>query len=162
MGKYSQIIEGKVYAKSLVKFKHSTNKAGESVTPSEPASKIALAFKRNGLLMFKPLRDIKDKAMGNIYYSCLVNKMNCLFILVKTPFYTKIDKNGKPTDKWTRFDIKSYKKAFDLYKKNTPSPSQDDFQVTFSNNVKEEESQEENKEKDSKSHSSSEKKNLAE
>lgn len=162
MGKYSQIIEGKVYPKTLVKFKHSTNKAGESIQEKPAAQKIALAFRSNGLLLFKPLKNLKDREMGNIYYSCLVNKTNCVFSLGKAPFFTKIDKNGKPTDKWTKFnDIKSYRKAFELYKKNTQTPNQDDFQVTFSN-IDKKESQEESQEKKAKSNSSSEKKNLAE
>jgi hypothetical protein len=154
MGKFSQIIEGKVYPKSLVRFKHSTNKAGETVTEKTPVSKIALAFKSNGLLLFKPLRNVRDKEMGNISYTCLIEKTNCVFSLGKAPFFTKIDKNGKPTDKWTKFsDLKTYRKAFELYKKNVQTPKQDDFAVTFLL-----EKEKDNKEEDTKSQSKAEKK----
>lgn len=161
MGKYFQVIDGKTYASVLTKFKHSLNKAGEKIMPIHDNKNINLSIKNNKILFFQPLKEIKGKDSKKVVYSSTIEKMNCRFILHKGEFYGKIDKNGKPSEKWVKFnDFKPYFRAFELYKQNCPMRQQD-LEIALDIDD-EKESQDEIKEKDTKAPVESEKKNADE
>lgn len=132
MNKFYQTIEERTYPSKLIKFKHSFNKARETIMPQQSPRNIFVTVKNGKLLLFKPLKKIQNKENKTIYYSYLLNKINCKFSLHNGELFGKIDSSGNSSEKWIKFnDVRSYHRAINLYKKNNTPIHQKDFEVTI-------------------------------